>query len=76
MEQANHMWVILTDFCNQSGQSVSLHKFSIWFSSNTPKSVQIAIRHSVNIPRAKGLGIYLGFRWYMVAFDGLHTDTS
>ncbi|XP_031099664.1 uncharacterized protein LOC116003863 [Ipomoea triloba] len=60
MEQAVEMKKCLDAFCANSGQKISLHKSSVFFSKNTNPVVQQCISATLDIPIVVDMGKYLG----------------
>lgn len=50
----------LHQFCGASGQSVNLHKSSMFFSPNQSEQQSSLLSLRMGIPKAKELGVYLG----------------
>ncbi|KAK7282263.1 hypothetical protein RIF29_10909 [Crotalaria pallida] len=60
LEQASVVSNILQKFCATSGQNVSFHKSSVFFSKNVSSDRAEEISNILNIPMAHDLGKYLG----------------
>lgn len=60
IEQARVMEDILTCFCNQSSQKVSLPKSRIWISPNSKPQLAATITSTVGMMLTSNLGKYLG----------------
>jgi len=60
LSQARVIKECLDIFCQASGQRVSYHKSSIFFSNNTEENLARIINEEMEIPRTSDLGKYLG----------------
>lgn len=60
VEKAGIIQSVLEDFCDVSGQKISLSKSVLFASKNTPGDIQDAIAHRLKIKKTTNIGKYLG----------------
>lgn len=59
-EQAQTIKICLQEFCEASGQKVSMEKSRIYFSPNTNEAVVAEVCNTLGISKTDDLGRYLG----------------
>ena len=56
----NNLCKILQNFCDSSGQLISITKLRLWFSPNTPRRLKEQVVGIFGIPTMDRIGTYLG----------------